>query len=183
MEAASSPGRDQAAEPAGTQASKAPALGKASEGGNLDKTQESVTAPVASQLSSPPEAALDTNWIEKAAQQRLDRMYAVTSTGTRTALTWLAFLVIIWMQSVQPKLARLNELASRRESLETKIDRMVRPEAAFSESQFNRYAELQNHILNVDKSIQTEAGEPIELPFGIKLKSIPLFGLRCSGAD
>jgi hypothetical protein len=172
MEAASNPGSEKGAE-AAMQVSGPSAPLNASQGGNPDETPESVAAPAPLQLPSPPASAPDTAWIEKAAQQRLDRMYAVTSAGTRTALIWLAFLVIIWMQSVQPKLARLNELASRRETLETQIGRMVQPEATFSERQLTRYAELQKHILNVDKNIQTEAGEPIELPFGIKLKSIP----------
>ena len=121
MEPTSIPNGDKTTEPVGSPLLDAQAVAVTSEGGTVERKLVGVDTLSASQSPSSLPPALDTTWIEKAAQQRFDRMYAITSAGTRTGLTWLAFLVIIWLQSIQPKLMKLNQLSYERQKLEAKI--------------------------------------------------------------
>src|ERR1039458_4211183 len=109
------------------------------------------------QPSPPGQVNPDSAWVDKAAQQRLDRMYAVTSAGTRTALIWLAFLVLIWVQNIEPKVAQVRSIQSQRERLE-----------------LARFPSLYNTDLGaLSRSLQNARDEGIELPFSIKLKVLP----------
>jgi hypothetical protein len=111
--------------------------------------------------AAPPPNAEMAKRVEALATKSLDRLRASAATTTKTLLTWLVFLVLIFWQNVLPV---WTDAASVRRSKSR-----VAAASVVSERK-SAQREIQERLV-------TNRDEPIEMPFGIKLRNVPAFWL------